>query len=72
VPDWHARSELVRRELYADAISRRGVISGEHGIGLAKRAFIEGNVGAPALAAMRAIKAALDPRGILNPGKILP
>jgi glycolate oxidase len=72
VPDWHARSELVRRELYADAISRRGVISGEHGIGLAKRAFIEGNLGAPALAAMRAIKAALDPKGILNPGKILP
>lgn len=72
VPDWHAKSEQVRRELYADAISRKGVISGEHGIGLAKRAFLEGNVGAPVVAAMRAVKSALDPGGILNPGKILP
>ncbi len=72
VPDWHSKSEQVRRELYADAIRRKGVISGEHGIGLAKRAFLEENVGAPAVAAMRAIKAALDPEGILNPGKVLP
>ncbi len=72
VPDWHARSETVRRELYADAIRRKGVISGEHGIGLAKRSFLEQNVGPHAVAAMRAIKAALDPKGILNPGKILP
>ncbi len=72
VGDWRAKAEQVRREIYADAIARKGVISGEHGIGLVKRPFLESNVGEAAVAAMRAIKAALDPKGILNPGKILP
>jgi len=72
IPDWREKQERVRQALYEDAIRRRGVISGEHGIGLVKRAFLERNVGAAAVAAMRAIKTALDPKGILNPGKILP
>jgi len=49
-----------------------GTLSGEHGIGTAKRDYMPRAFDAPTLAAMRAVKAALDPDGILNPGKVLP
>jgi D-lactate dehydrogenase len=51
-------------------IALGGTLSGEHGIGLAKRDFITRAIDAPTLALMRAIKHTFDPRGILNPGKI--
>jgi glycolate oxidase len=70
LPGWRELLPVVRRELYADAVARGGVISGEHGIGQAKRAYLAANLGEAAVEAMRAIKKALDPRGILNPGKI--
>ena len=54
------------------ALALGGTLSGEHGIGLAKRDFMADAHDAATLAAMRAIKAALDPDGILNPGKLLP
>jgi D-lactate dehydrogenase len=47
-------------------------LSGEHGIGLTKRAFLARAVDAPTLALMRGFKALFDPDGILNPGKVLP
>jgi FAD/FMN-containing dehydrogenase len=46
-------------------------VTGEHGIGAARRPFLVEQVGADAVGVMRAIKAALDPLGILNPGKVL-
>jgi FAD/FMN-containing dehydrogenase len=49
-----------------------GSFSAEHGIGLAKRGTMARRKDPVALEAMRALKAALDPRGILNPGKVLP
>ncbi|HVV95787.1 MAG TPA: FAD-linked oxidase C-terminal domain-containing protein, partial [Rhodanobacteraceae bacterium] len=49
-----------------------GTLSGEHGIGLAKRDFMPLAIDAHALALMRRIKAEFDPDGILNPGKLLP
>jgi len=49
-----------------------GTLSGEHGVGLEKRDFVDREIDPPALALMRAIKAQFDPRGILNPGKALP
>jgi D-lactate dehydrogenase (quinone) len=49
-----------------------GTLSGEHGIGLAKRDYMARAIDAPTLALMRAIKRELDPKGILNPGKVLP
>ena len=54
------------------AIAVHGTISGEHGIGIGKRDLMEEQHGPAAIGAMRAIKAALDPKGILNPGKLLP
>jgi len=49
-----------------------GTISAEHGIGVAKAHWLERARGADEVAAMRAIKRALDPQGILNPGAVLP
>jgi glycolate oxidase len=70
IPDWRRKNALVKKALYEDVTARRGVISGEHGIGLAKKAYLAANLGPAHVAAMRAIKKALDPAGILNPGKI--
>jgi D-lactate dehydrogenase len=53
-------------------LSLEGTLSGEHGIGIDKRDFMPRAVDPPTLAAMRAIKRAFDPDGILNPGKLLP
>jgi len=49
-----------------------GSISAEHGIGTLKREFLHHSRTVAEIAAMRAIKSALDPKGILNPGKVLP
>jgi glycolate oxidase len=70
IPDWRAHKQEASDAIYADVAQRGGVISGEHGIGLVKRAYLPMNLGPIQLAAMRSIKHALDPQGILNPGKI--
>ena len=49
-----------------------GTISAEHGVGIAKARWLERARGAAEVAAMRSVKSALDPRGLLNPGKLLP
>lgn len=54
------------------ALDLGGTITGEHGVGLAKKAFLPWEQGETTLALQRQIKAAFDPAGILNPGKILP
>ena len=52
------------------ALDLGGSCSGEHGVGIGKREFLEREHGADALAVMYSIKQAMDPRGIMNPGKI--
>ena len=69
--DAEERAQAACEELYRAAIALGGTVTGEHGIGAARRPFLEEQVGADAVAVMRAIKAALDPLGILNPGKVL-
>ncbi|HEY0334305.1 MAG TPA: FAD-linked oxidase C-terminal domain-containing protein [Stenotrophomonas sp.] len=66
------RARAVLPRVFALVLSLEGTLSGEHGIGVAKRDFMSQAFNAATLATMRAIKAALDPDGILNPGKVLP
>jgi len=66
-----ARATHALDELFDVVIRLDGTLSGEHGIGLAKREFLPRALDAHALALMRAVKAQFDPDGILNPGKLL-
>jgi D-lactate dehydrogenase (cytochrome) len=66
------RAEDLNRRLVARAIAMGGTSTGEHGIGLGKLEFLEAEHGAAAVATMRAVKRALDPKGLMNPGKVLP
>lgn len=68
----HARAESALPEVFRCVIALGGTLSGEHGIGLAKRDFLVDALDPTALNLMRAIKAQFDPDGILNPGKLLP
>lgn len=67
-----ARVEAAVADVMRAAIELGGTISGEHGIGVAKQRFLGWEQSAAVLEAQRRIKAALDPDGVLNPGKILP
>ncbi len=58
------------REIFEKAIALGGTITGEHGVGLAKKEFLEKFAGKTSLDVMRALKRALDPNNVLNPGKI--
>ena len=68
----NARAQAALPEVFALTLALGGTLSGEHGIGLAKRDFMAQAFTPATLATMRAIKRALDPDGILNPGKVLP
>jgi len=68
--DGLARAWDLDKKIVARALSLGGSCSGEHGVGIGKREFLEQEHGADTLAVMRSVKAALDPRGIMNPGKI--
>ena len=67
-----ARARAALEHVFTLVLALGGTLSGEHGIGVAKRDWMQHAFDAPTLAAMRAVKAALDPDGILNPGKLLP
>jgi D-lactate dehydrogenase (cytochrome) len=64
------RTKAYIERLTERALSMEGTCTGEHGIGQGKRHFLEPEHGAVAVTAMQAIKRALDPAGIMNPGKI--
>jgi D-lactate dehydrogenase (quinone) len=66
------RAEIALSDLFDLVIKLGGTLSGEHGIGLAKRDFLHRAIDADALSMMRKIKSQFDPDGILNPGKLLP
>jgi glycolate oxidase len=64
-------TETVRDEIFHAALEMGGTVTAEHGIGTSRRAFLEVQWGSGPVRVMRAIKAALDPQGILNPGKVV-
>jgi glycolate oxidase len=57
-------------DIFVAALSVGGTLSGEHGIGITKQPYIAGALGDIGVRTLKALKAALDPKGILNPGKI--
>ena len=70
IPQEREIAEQLNQQLVARALSMQGTCSGEHGVGLHKMDFLITEAGAGAIAMMRAIKHALDPQNIMNPGKI--
>jgi len=70
-PRAEALTEAARADLFRAAIALGGTITAEHGIGTSRRSALVDQVGPDAIRVMRSIKAALDPLGILNPGKVI-
>lgn len=66
------RAREAERQLFERVVALEGSISGEHGIGFAKAPYLSIELSAEEIALMKRVKAAFDPRGILNPGKIFP
>ena len=64
------RVEEAFKEIFAEAIRLGGTITGEHGIGLAKKSFLPQFAGDAQMRVMRELRRILDPNGILNPGKM--
>ncbi len=70
-PGAEKMTKLVQADLYRAALALGGTVTAEHGIGLARRDWLEVQRGPDAVRFMRAIKTALDPLGILNPGRVV-
>ena len=70
--DEFERAEKAVKEIFELVLDLGGTISGEHGIGISKIPYIDMELSQPAIEVMKKIKQVLDPKGILNPGKIFP
>jgi len=64
------RVEAAMKEIFEFALSLGGTITGEHGVGLAKKGFLKQQLGDASFGLLKTIKRALDPEGLMNPGKI--
>ncbi len=71
-PAGRALLEKTSAEIYAEAVRLGGTVTGEHGVGITSRGVLHLYRSPAFLAAMHAVKSALDPNGILNPGKVIP
>lgn len=70
-PDiWDSKKAIVLAEIFAKAIALGGTLSGEHGIGITKKAYMPLMFSERDLSVMAGIKSVFDPKGLLNPGKI--
>ena len=70
-PSIRAQADSALDRLFTWILENQGVITGEHGVGLAKKRWFPDAVGKEGVATHSAVKTALDPRGILNPGKFI-
>jgi glycolate oxidase len=68
---WRSMVEECMDEMYRMGFELGGNVSGEHGIGVAKRQYLAMKAGEDHMSLMRGIKQSFDPKGILNPGKIV-
>lgn len=68
--DWDAKLEEAMDRMYAKALTFKGLVSGEHGIGYAKRKYLLNDFGAEHLGLMEGIKRTFDPKNLLNPKKV--
>jgi glycolate oxidase len=64
------RVEEAFKEIFTEAIRLGGTITGEHGIGVSKKSFLPKFAGDTSMRVMRELRRALDPSGVLNPGKM--
>jgi glycolate oxidase len=69
--EWLVLMEQAMERIYAKAKELTGQVSGEHGIGFAKREYLAESLGPEQLDLLKAIKASFDPKHILNPGKVV-
>ena len=69
--EWESRKDRAFKLMYDRAKEIGGLVSGEHGIGLDKRPYLLNMLGERQLELMRGIKNVFDPKGILNPGKVV-
>ena len=69
-PEDREIAERLNAQLVRRALRLGGTCTGEHGIGLHKQGFLVDEVGAGSVDMMRSVKRALDPKNIMNPGKI--
>jgi D-lactate dehydrogenase len=70
--DEMSRAEKCLDEIFDLVIELNGTLSGEHGVGSEKRAFVGKEIDEPTITLMKAIKRVFDPNNILNPGKLFP
>ena len=70
-PEEFAQAERINDRMVTRALALGGTCTGEHGVGYGKIGYLEAEHGADTLELMRRIKHALDPKGLMNPGKIL-
>jgi D-lactate dehydrogenase (cytochrome) len=70
IPEERVLAEKLNHALVTRALQLEGTCTGEHGVGLHKMDFLVSETGATAMDMMRTIKRALDPKNIMNPGKI--
>lgn len=68
--EWEKRLHLAMEEMYRKSRELNGQVSGEHGIGYAKKPYLNQSLAPEILEIMRGIKMAFDPKNILNPGKV--
>jgi len=68
--EWEQKLPGMMKEIYRTGVALGGAISGEHGIGISKKAYLPLQMNNASLSIMKAIKQAFDPNNILNPGKI--
>jgi D-lactate dehydrogenase (cytochrome) len=71
-PEDYAAAAHINERLVQRALAMDGTITGEHGVGMGKKKYMQSEHGAAALAVMRSIKRALDSKNLMNPGKMLP